>query len=332
MAMGGEHIEKMADAEKQIDDGAQAKSKTEQPLPARERTVWGITYIKGKLEERKAKRKKENPADKTARLTTQATIWIAMFTVVLAILSGLTWWEIRTGGADTHDLAVAAKDQATAAKDLASAAKKQADKTDALAGDTHTLAMAASEANVIARTASRSVQRAFIVVDHLDIYAVRLPSGQVDRWIVNPVITNSGNTPTKNLFISINFGGQDMTNWPKEKQPPVEPPNFPSLSDIRKHQGWQRGVVGPHANTNFTVLNGFMAYGLRGPGSFADTGEFTYGAFIYGDVFDDRPRHITEFCFSMGRTTMVDEQFVPYGRCKQHNCADEECEGEQKAN
>ena len=162
------------------------------------------------------------------------TFGIVLLTLGLVIVGVLQWRvlsgqlsEMKSGGVDTHN--------------LADAAQKQASKTETLATETHTLAVAANnsasaakDANDIARTASRSVQRAFIVVDHLEIMAERTPSGAVARWIVNPVITNSGNTPTKNLFYLIGFGGEDMTKWPKDKQPPMEPPNFPTLAGNTK--------------------------------------------------------------------------------------------------
>jgi hypothetical protein len=103
--VGEEHVPETPYGTKHADDGAETAPKIEQPPSPRARTVWGVSYIKRKLEERKAKREKEPAADKAARLTAVATFWIAMFTLVLAILSGLTWWEIHTGGADTHNLA-----------------------------------------------------------------------------------------------------------------------------------------------------------------------------------------------------------------------------------
>jgi hypothetical protein len=254
---------------------------------------------------------------------------VASFFVILAtaIFICLQWLEMRSGGKDTHDLADAAKTQADRLEDLVKGMKEQA-------ANTLTLGQAAQSANTIAKTASTAVQRAFIVVDTLNIYPVRMQNGAVKSWIVNPVVTNSGNTPTVNLYFQIGFGSStDMSQWPVNKEPPYDNLSFPSLPQIRTHHEWQRGVIGPHASvTNLTVLNGFEADSLHGPGNWASTGEFTWGAFIYGDVFDKRPHHITEFCFVMYRTTMVFDQFAPYGRCNHHNCADKECEAEEGKN
>jgi hypothetical protein len=136
MATDGERVQKTTDGEKQTDEGAKADSKVEPLLPPRELAKWGIGYVKRKLEERRAKRKQESPADRAARITALATFWIAGFTLVLAVLSGLTWWEIRTGGTDTHDLVIVAKAQAVTAtaqagsmRDFADRMKAQADGT-----------------------------------------------------------------------------------------------------------------------------------------------------------------------------------------------------------
>lgn len=71
-----------------------------------------IAYIERKLHERTANKKEESAADRVARRTANATVWIAIFTVVLAVVGGLTLIEVISGGSDTHDLAIAAKSQA----------------------------------------------------------------------------------------------------------------------------------------------------------------------------------------------------------------------------
>jgi hypothetical protein len=67
---------------------------------------------------------RETPVDRAARLTAAATVWIAVFTVVLALVGLGTLYEIIEGGSDTHDLAVAAKTQAEKMKDMSDAAEK----------------------------------------------------------------------------------------------------------------------------------------------------------------------------------------------------------------
>ena len=60
-------------------------------------------------------KKPETSADWAARKTASATIWIAAFTVILALVSLFTLFEVIEGGADTHTLAEAAKKQAEVA-------------------------------------------------------------------------------------------------------------------------------------------------------------------------------------------------------------------------
>ena len=76
------------------------------------------------------RRPKENPADRAARITANATVWLAVFTVVLAAVSSWTLYEIHAGGADTHKLAEAARDQAIQMKELAKAANVSANAAD----------------------------------------------------------------------------------------------------------------------------------------------------------------------------------------------------------
>jgi hypothetical protein len=42
------------------------------------RSIWGISYIKGKPSERIAKQKEESPQDRLARLITVSTVWMVI--------------------------------------------------------------------------------------------------------------------------------------------------------------------------------------------------------------------------------------------------------------
>lgn len=79
------------------------------------RPIWPISQIKRQLQQRAAKYEGEQPADKAARRTADATWWIAIFTIVLAIVGFITLYEVIEGGDDTRALAVAADKQAVAA-------------------------------------------------------------------------------------------------------------------------------------------------------------------------------------------------------------------------
>jgi hypothetical protein len=79
-------------------------------------------YLKRKSLQRAEQRKNETPADRAARVTAAATAWMAAFTFVLAVTSGLTFLilrnqlkEMRDSGTDTHNLAYATRNLADAA-------------------------------------------------------------------------------------------------------------------------------------------------------------------------------------------------------------------------
>lgn len=69
----------------------------------------------------------------------RATLRWAKAAVIMSGLAAafvcLQWWEMHTGGKDTHDLAVAAGKQADRTKDLADRMKDQADQTKVLAAN-----------------------------------------------------------------------------------------------------------------------------------------------------------------------------------------------------
>lgn len=54
-----------------------------------------VGYIKRKRDERAAKKQNETPTDKAARRTAVATIWMAIFTFVLAATSAFTIWILK---------------------------------------------------------------------------------------------------------------------------------------------------------------------------------------------------------------------------------------------
>jgi len=95
---------------------------TETPVTQPRETWWlrFSRYTKRKLDERAAKRQKDTPADKAARVTASATVWIAFFTFVSVGVSVGTYLilksqlnEMHEGGVDTHTLAQQALAQGT---------------------------------------------------------------------------------------------------------------------------------------------------------------------------------------------------------------------------
>jgi len=76
---------------------AKEGSTSNAPVEAPRKNTWirFIGYVKRKAEERAAKKKNEAPTDQAARRTAVATIWMAIFTCILAATSGLTIWILK---------------------------------------------------------------------------------------------------------------------------------------------------------------------------------------------------------------------------------------------
>lgn len=132
----------------------------------RRRPTWTrfVHYAIREARKRKSEKKPESAADKAARRTANATIAIAFLTLVIAIVSYFQWQEIHSGGKDTHDLAVAARDQAKGTQSLATNMQTQAERTRELAeqmkiqaGETKTIA---DQAVIQARAAKESADAA----------------------------------------------------------------------------------------------------------------------------------------------------------------------------
>lgn len=112
-------------------EGAGDAKKTDTKIENPRRKRWSrfIRYVKRKAHERRSKKQRESSADRAARRTANATVWMAIFTVVLSFVSVGTLLvlkrqlkEMHEGGVDTHALAEAAKQQSCAAKSFASSA------------------------------------------------------------------------------------------------------------------------------------------------------------------------------------------------------------------
>ena len=67
-----------------------------------------------------------------------------------------------------------------------------------------------------------SIQRAFITVSKLSISG----PDKSGVWIVDPVVVNSGSTPTVNFHYQIGFGGNDMNTMAGRQRAPFRPPKF----------------------------------------------------------------------------------------------------------
>ena len=164
-------------------------------------------------------------------------IAIVFLTAVIAVTSYLQWHEIHLGGQDTHDLAVAAKDQVTAIK-------SQVDQMKQEATDTHDLAVAAKSQAIntqrqaealktLAELSKRSfaANRPFVSADHVSSFID--PQGRLNY---RAVMFNSG------PFAAADFHGHcdvylDAVLMPATTTAPVSPVTFASGEHFEMCQG-----------------------------------------------------------------------------------------------
>jgi hypothetical protein len=93
LAVCGNYSKYEVDALRNAGSSAQTHKPAKKPI----RPWWRrfIDYIKRNVHERRTKRANEKPEERSARLTAKATIWMAVFTVVLAAVSGGTLWVLK---------------------------------------------------------------------------------------------------------------------------------------------------------------------------------------------------------------------------------------------
>ena len=282
---------------------------------------WGtrfVGYVKRTREERKTKKQQEPSADRAARRTMWATVWIATFTSILAIVGYLQWSELNESGTQTDRLIRLYRQQvnqlskqAGDTTKLATSAGKQADQALAQANATTALAQTSRDSLV-------AVQRAFIFPDTaLSVIAVR--NDRTASTFTFPVaFENSGSTPTKNLHMHI--------NWTLQANGAPEPP----FSDIPVNGSVPHNteaVIGPHSNGSArleavipqeTVKMAFkIPIRIR-----------IWGWVRYQDVFKGTPWHLDEYCYFV-RFSGKPEADLPeganYDNCPTHNCSDGQC-------
>jgi len=211
MADGEDAVRNHGDGKAEAHEGAQAAPDVKQAFAPRKRSIWGVGYVKRKIKERKAEREKETSDQKALRITASATKWMALFTCVLAILSFLTWWEIHTGGVDTHNLALAARDQATAVKDLAAAEKKQAGASVQQVSAMAAMAMAASEQAAASKALSDTTAKQFTASQRL-IESQRASLNVAFGRVINPITFHDGSVSIVFSIIIENPGAIKATH------------------------------------------------------------------------------------------------------------------------
>ncbi|HXY58865.1 MAG TPA: hypothetical protein VEH76_09810 [Methylocystis sp.] len=177
----------------------------------------------------------------------------------------------------------------------------------------------------IANRALTEVQRAFIVVDDIQLEKTNSTNG--DTFSVNIKIKNSGATPTKNLSYFIPRGGAPFFGQIPPKSNDVGLPNVPNdpafifyaggINDLSR----SFAVVGPQGRLLLDpidfdhVMTSFRAHKEQLKLEKAAI----VGAIIYNDIFPRSQRHITKFCYFIYPDTGKTDE------CGFWNCTDNEC-------
>jgi hypothetical protein len=289
--------------------GAKATYNTESP-----KNHWGIrliNYVKRKLEQRKAKKQYEQPADRAARRTAWATIWIAGFTLVLAVVSYLQWQELKGSDKQTdrllclyqQQLAQLTK-QAGDTHDLAVAAKTQAAQTINLATETHNLAVNASNQVAIIQ-GQLDLARQQLRVEHRSWITIQHNGNLLDDFSTQIKIVNKGKSIARNIVIDQCSGLFEMNSPPDFKyDAPCHSVYIPAMyqDDFRDQ------TLKPH-----TPVSDLQRL------SFAEGVEYFafYARIRYGDEFGP---HWTHVCWWTASPKMTDSPNIM--SCVNYNDAD----------
>jgi hypothetical protein len=275
------------------------------------RRRWGsrlIGYVKRKYHQRRAKKKHESPADRAARRTASATIWMAVFTVVLATVSGLTLLilkrqlqEMHDGGVDTHKLASSASDQATWTqrlagsadsqsghmKDLADHMKDQSDRTKDLADQAKIQATESTIAAKAAKSAAETAKEALHISQRAYVF-LGTPTHDFAHNQVNIPIVNSGHIPSGR----VGFVVHEITF--KVDTPGGGTFQLDDAHVIEKH--WSDG---DYRTVPIGNLYNVTVHDHTGVASEIDNGKqgvLVVAALSYNDGFPDSPVETVTFC------------------------------------
>jgi hypothetical protein len=207
--------------------------------------------------------------------------------------AALFLWQlklVREGLGDAKIAALAAQDGALAAKDSADIAKL----------------------TMIARDRAYVHHDGFRWISHLSERTGRY------FWRVHPRWINSGNTPTRNLAVHVDYDLRDD----------LLPDNF-VFSYVR---GGIPAMIPPHGiiESQFRDIPADELILIKGGQKFS----YVWGTVTYRDVFHDTPDRITRFCVVAidvtgepdrewhAQDNPLEISFIAYDR---RNCADEDC-------
>jgi hypothetical protein len=320
-----------------MDEQPDTREKEENSQPPNKKTAqprhgwWRrIIYIERKMDERRAKReecrakrKNETTEQEAARLTAEATRWIAVFTVVMAIVAGLTLWELIQGGADTRALVDASRKQACAASKSAKAARDFAD-TAALInsgiGDAvkklAAQAKASQKSADAAKSAADTARDALILDQRPWIGIAKTPSaGEIEKYPDSFVrikfrFENFGKSPA----INIAFSGAVVASpiHPKIKGNSFKQNTFTRTLGNCMNNPYQFGNDGLLLPTQYLDETAIGGIDPRDVAAAEEPGGkmwlYATGCFDYDDMVGG-PHHQLLFCF------FYDPQAKAFGLC-----------------
>lgn len=212
----------------------------------------------------------ESAVDRAARRTAMATVWIAIFTVVLAAVGYLQYREIRDSGVESggqmdrmiHEYrsqVAQMNRQAVETHDLAISAGKQADRTKQLADQAVRQTAAAQVAANAAKDAAQTAKDALHISERAYL-SFGVPRNEFQNHVINVPVINSGHIPSG----AVTFTVHEVTFIP---QPVAEVDGFTidSRYIVERHWGDLKieklpqgspldvGVTLPKADANLLV-------------------------------------------------------------------------------
>jgi hypothetical protein len=176
----------------------------------------------------------------------------------------------------------------------------------------------------------RMQQRAFITASD---YKVRRLTEHSQCWKFDPIISNTGETPTRDMqyikeIVAVELprpGEQGSANGMIFA--PTDPENW-----FRKHAGGPGALLGPKQSLP-DIVGGFSKVCLSYNNSgyiFANERIYARGVIHYKDVFHNSPEHITKYCFWIQAEENNGAYEPRIVLCSHWNCADRECDRDEK--
>jgi hypothetical protein len=161
----------------------------------------------------------------------------------------------------------------------------------------------------------RSLERAFVFVREVKLDKVHGPDGQIENFILYVVWENSGASPTKHMISYMSGRTFDREGIPADF-------DFP---DIRATATQVPVVLGPKA----AIAGGRAPIPIKAVQDIiaGQSRLFMWGWCHYNDIFEDTPRHRTEFCFEVlfYGSPFPDGTDIMWRIHDRNNGADDEC-------